>query len=312
MWAASFDLKAGILGKDQFLGLSSEGIAYSGSIGGSSNGKSWRIIAGNNFGVDINGNVYISGVINAKAGGTIGNWSINGDGLEYHTDELWHFLCPKGKDGLSTPFGFIDNLALGLGTSGSINFSVTQDGCLYASGANIKGHIEASSGSFNGTVTATDGSFNGTVTATSGTFSNCTIYNGCTIGSGNGLSIKTSDATNNTVLYSGSGTFAGLGPFGVRQDANVYIGGDGFSYSAGVADNSTYSTSIRPGFLLCAGDSSLSGSEYTGIMITPYNLRFLYGGNINLATGNYGTMELDAAEMRPYLTTVDGSTRRIL
>ena len=46
LWATSFDLKAGTLGGTNFLGLSSNGISYSGSIGNSEKNKSWRIIAG--------------------------------------------------------------------------------------------------------------------------------------------------------------------------------------------------------------------------------------------------------------------------
>ncbi|WP_188013157.1 phage tail tip protein [Photobacterium damselae] len=71
-------------------------------------------------------------------------------------------------------------------------FRVMRDGSIYATKANItghivansgtfKGHVEATSGSFTGSINATSGSFTGSLRATSGTLDNVTINSNCKI-----------------------------------------------------------------------------------------------------------------------------------
>ena len=90
------------------------------------------------FSVDRSGNVSLTGVINAEAGGTIGGWKIAADGLYY--GDSWR-EATMGMSPTSEGFAFW----AGGSTAATAKFRVTNGGVLHATGATITGNITANS-----------------------------------------------------------------------------------------------------------------------------------------------------------------------
>ena len=78
---ASFNLTSGDIGNNTFIGLYSQDQKDKISIGSSGELNSWRIIAGNSFGVTKNGNMYASA-------GNIAGWTINPNKLSSSTTAI--------------------------------------------------------------------------------------------------------------------------------------------------------------------------------------------------------------------------------
>lgn len=137
------------------------------------------------------------------------------------------------------------------------NFGVTTGGILYATGANISGHIEASSGSFTGTIDATDGTFRGSIYADNGKIG--------------GWTISPSGITNGAVSLNSNGTITGSG---VSLGSTTTIGGFTIT-STSFSGNAKYGAFIsRDGRISMGSDYGwlnigsegvwLNGNAFTG------------------------------------------------
>ena len=127
-------------------------------------------VANSLFRVNWDGSLYakdaeIEGIIHAKAGGTIGGWTIGG--VDIYSDSTEGY-----RTGINSVFnrhafyaGETNNQWGGINTNA--NFRVGHNGHLYAKGAEIEGKITATDGTFTGTVNATNGGKIGTWTINS-------------------------------------------------------------------------------------------------------------------------------------------------
>ena len=139
------------------VGLYSSDLVEAESIAGSPEQKNWRIIAGNNFGVDSTGGVY------AKLG-KISGWNINQYGIfagdADTTNRLGNVTAILSPDSDSTRKLTIGNVNASnwrfaattiTDTTGTYNgFGVTADGVLSATNAVITGTINATAGNIGG------------------------------------------------------------------------------------------------------------------------------------------------------------------
>jgi hypothetical protein len=229
----------------------------------------WRLTIGSKFGVTNDGSLYcnngtFSGIIHAKAGGTIGGWDIGTNSLTNGTPGGDNSIC------LYTSWSGNENWRLLIGS----RFKVNRDGVL----------------------TCTNGNFSGKITATSGTIG------GWNITDGNGLWRGGSDASSATHYMGPGRTFKingadksnivlKAGPkFGVDSDGNIYctagyIGGakvDGTSIGASKTSNgSVKSWSIKDDGTASFNSIKLTGGTIGGITINNGSISAGTSGSAN-------------------------------
>ncbi len=190
---------------------------------------------------------YINGLNCNFTTGKIGGWTIS-------ADELWN-----GEAGINAGDKYVKPSLVNPDSTSPIRFYcgdgnrvdgrfiVLDDGSVYQSAANVSGHIKATSGSFCDTTYP--------------------FY------------IGRAETTGYGCIYSRSSIFAGAGGYGIPSDCNVYIGGDGFSYSGG---DDGYATSIRPSFMCCFGDFNHHGEMYQACKYDAKGVSFHWGGTSDL------------------------------
>lgn len=191
--------------------------------------------------------VTITGKVTVQSGSSAGGWTISANelytakaGMSASDDYVKASLVNSNS---TSPVRFY----CGNGNRVSGKFVVLDDGSLYAAAANISGTISATAGSFCDTAYP--------------------FYIGKAETSGYGC------------IYSRSSTFAGTGGYGIPSDCNVYIGGDGFSYSGGAHG---YATSIRPSLMCCFGDFNWQGEKYQACKYDAKGVSFHWGGTNDL------------------------------
>lgn len=121
------------------------------------------------FETDDDGNLTITGTINAEEGGTIGGFTIGKNEL-FNGDfgDTGSIFLSTGYESSNPISGSQGDKTWSIAVGN--NFGVDTAGTLYATGANIRGNIIADSGTFRGTIYADSGQFTGYVNAQGGTF----------------------------------------------------------------------------------------------------------------------------------------------
>lgn len=112
-----------------------------------------------NFYMDMNGNVYLRGKVQATSG-KIGGWTIDDYKLWSGSGNTYVALNSSGSNDESAYAFWAGNE-----TPGRANFWVKRDGTFHAEGGYMQGEIHASSGTFSGSLSAASGTFSGTLEA---------------------------------------------------------------------------------------------------------------------------------------------------
>lgn len=219
------------------------------------------------------GTITIGSVFSANADTgvvQIGGWTAQGDYLgtiDAAADSF--FLSQSGHAAyVNLAGGNVDCVFYSAG-----KFAVDSGGNLYASSGYFGGSLSGATGTFAGDLSAAGGTFSGQLKV--GTTSYPFI-----------IGTSSSSGTSSAAIYSRGTSFAGMGGLGVPLDNYVYIGGDGFSYWNGAQYTTDYTTSIRPGFVLCAGDTTADQTANRAVSIGMGDIGFYYGGSTNLRTAS--------------------------
>lgn len=248
----------------------------------------WRIIAGNQFGVDKGGNLYAANAtINGKiiaTSGQIGNWYIDaqGDSLYYESETPGYsdtniVLAPIGETTTNSIAGSTgsNTWKITVGTK----FGVTDTGILHSTGVDIQGIIKADTGSIAGS--------NGWTIASQEIYST-----GKNLGANDSMYLATKNLGNNTSIGGRAGS-----DWRLTVGSNFGITNTGVIYAKGAYLNNVNLTSTIQGVAKTRAIVNTNGLLiYDGDGTSDNNIIAKFGSKIQM----YG--KIDSYDPIPLIT----------